>query len=141
MASGRAVATRSGEEAPDGEEAGSSGDETSASREQVAEDEESSDAGSAASEDEASSAEGAAYTPTTEEEPFEAVATALPATKSASPVVLGVGALLLIAGIVGLLIRRGLTPQSSYMPEQQHGEEEASEEPSTVRRLTQRSVR
>ncbi len=140
MSPGHAVATRSGEVAPDGEEAGSSGDETSASREQVAEDEESSDAGSAASEDEASSAEGGAST-AGEEEPFEAVATALPAAEDASPVVLGAGALLAVAGIVGLLIRRRLALQGSPEPEQQSGEEEASEEPSAVRRLPHRSVR
>ena len=141
IAAGRAVATRSDEEAPDGEEAGSAGDETGASTGQVPKDEEYSDAGSTASNDEASSAEGGA-SPTGEEEPFEAAATALPATESASPVVLGTGALLLAAGIVGLLVRRRLALQGSHEPEEQPGEEKASEEPSsTVRRLPQRSVR
>jgi hypothetical protein len=139
IAAGRAAATHSDEEAPDGEVAGSSEDETGASRDQVAEDEEASDAGSAASEDEASS-EGGAST-AVEEEPFEAVATALPAAESAPPVVLGVGALLVVAGIVGLLIRRRLALQGSHEPEERSGEEEASGEPSTVRRLPHRSVR
>jgi hypothetical protein len=140
-AASRAAATRSDEEASDGEEAGSTEVETDASRDQVAKDEESSDAGSAASEDEASLDEGASST-AGEEEPFEAVATALPAAESASPVVLGVGALLVVAGIVGLLIRRRLALQGSHEPEeQQSGEKEAPEEPSTIRRSTQRSVR
>jgi hypothetical protein len=136
IAAGRAVATRSDEEA------GSSGDETGASRDQAAEDEESSDNSSAASsKDEASSAEGGASL-AGEEEPFEAVSTALPTAESASPPVLGAGALLVVAGIVGLLIRRRLALHGSHEPEEQQPEEgEASEEHSTVRRLPQRSVR
>jgi hypothetical protein len=139
IAAGRAAATHSDEEAPDGEVAGSSEDEAGASRDQVAEDEEASDAGSAASEDEASS-EGGVST-AVEEEPFEAVATALPTAESAPPVVLGVGALLVVAGTVGLLIRRRLALQGSREPEERSGEEAASGEPSTVRRLPHRSVR
>jgi hypothetical protein len=137
---GRASASRSDEEAPDGEEAESFGDETGASRDQVAQDEESSDAGIVASEDEASSAESGTFT-AAEEEPFEAIATALPASESASPVVLGVGALLLVAGIVVLLIRRRLALQGSHEPEERPGEEDASEKSSTVRPLPHRSVR
>ena len=137
---GHASASRSDEEAPDGEEDESSGDETGASRDQVAQDEESSDAGIVASEDEASSAESGTFT-AAEEEPFEAVATVLPASESASPVVLGVGALLLVAGIVVLLRRRRLALQDSHEPEERPGEEDASEEPSTVRPLPHRSVR
>ncbi|MDP8972097.1 MAG: hypothetical protein M3N45_02750 [Actinomycetota bacterium] len=140
IAPGRAAATRSDEETPDSEKAGSAGDETGDTRDQVASDEEPSDAGIEASEDEASSAEGGVST-AGEEEPFEAVATALPAAEDASPVVLGAGALLAVAGIVGLLIRRRLALQGSHEPEQQSGEEEASEEPSAVRRLPHRSVR
>jgi hypothetical protein len=139
IAAGRAAATRSDEEAPNGEVAGSSEDEIGASRDQVAEDEEPSDAGSAASEDEASSGGGASTA--VEEDPFEAVATALPAAESAPPVVLGVGALLVVAGIVGLLIRRRLALQGSHRPEERSGEEDAFEEPSTVRRPPHRSVR
>ena len=137
---GHASASRSDEEAPDGEEDESSGDETGASRDQVAQDEESSDAGIVASEDEASSAESGTFT-AAEEGPFEAVATVLPASESASPVVVGVGALLLVAGIVVLLIRRRLALQDSHEPEERPGEEDASEEPSTVRPLPHRSVR
>jgi hypothetical protein len=148
IAAGRAVTTRFDEEAPDSEEAGSSGEETGASRDQAAKDEESSEAGGSSSGEEEASSAGSA-TPAEdeasaagEEEPFEAVATALPATQSASPVVLGAGALLVVAGIVGLLIRRRGALHGSHEPEeQQHEEGEASEEPSTVRRLPQRSVR
>jgi hypothetical protein len=109
---------------------------------QVAVDEESSGAGStASSKDGASSAEGEPST-AGEEEPFEAVSKALPTAESASPPVLGAGVLLVVAGIVGLLIRRRLALHGSHEPEeQQPGEEEASEEHSTVRRLPQRSVR
>jgi hypothetical protein len=138
----RPAATRSDEGSPDREEAGSAGDETGASRAQVAKDEESSDAGSVAIKDGSSSAESGASTDVAEDEPFDAVATALPDAESASPVVVGAGALLVVAGIVGLLIRRRLALQTSHEPEeQQPGEEEGSEEPSNVRRLTQRSVR
>lgn len=134
IAVGRAAAIRSDEEASNSEGAGSSGDETGASGDQTAKDEDSSDTGSAASaKDEASTAG--------EEEPFEAVSTALPTAESASPLGLGAGAVLVVAGIVGLLIRRRLALQGSHEPEQQPGEEEASEGPSTVRRLPQRSVR
>ena len=141
IAVGRAAAIRSDEEASNSEGAGSSGDETGASGDQTAKDEDSSDTGSAASaKDEASSAEGEAST-AGEEEPFEAVSTALPTAEIASPLGLGAGAVLVVAGIVGLLIRRRLALQGSHEPEQQPGEEEASEEPSTVRRLPQRSVR
>ena len=140
IAPNRAAATRFDVETPDSEEAGIARDETGDSEDQVAGDEEPSDAGSELSEDEASSAEGGTST-AGEEKPFEAVATALPATESASPAALGVGALLLVAGIVGLLVRRRLALEGSHEPEQQSGEEEASEEPSTVRRLPHRSVR
>jgi hypothetical protein len=141
IVAGRAAVTRSDEESPDGEEAGSSGGETGASRDQATEnEEESSDASNAASEDEASSVEDDAST-AEEEEPFEAVATAVPASKSTSPMVLGVGALLLVVGIVGLLLRRRLALQGSHESEEQPGEEEDSGESSTVRRLPQRSVR
>jgi hypothetical protein len=140
IASDRAAATRFDGETPEGEEAGIARDETGDSGDQVASDEEPSDAGSELSEDEASSAEGGTST-AGEEEPFEAVATALPTTESASPVVLGGGALLLVAGVIGLLIRRRLALQGSHEPEQQSGEEEVAEEPSAVRRLPHRSVR
>ena len=139
ITAGRATPTRSDEEAPDGEEAESSGGGTGASRDQVAKDEEPSDVSSAASEDEASSGEDDAPT-AGKEEPFEAVATALPAPESASPVVLGAGALLLVAGITGLLIRRRLALTGSHEPEKQMGEE-ASEESSKVRQLPQQSTR
>jgi hypothetical protein len=140
IASDRAAATRFDGETPEGEEAGIARDETGDSGDQVASDEEPSDAGSELSEDEASSTEGGTST-AGEEEPFEAVATALPTTESASPVVLGGGALLLVAGVIGLLIRRRLALQGSHEPEQQSGEEEVAEEPSAVRRLPHRSVR
>jgi hypothetical protein len=140
IAPGRAAATRFDEETPGSEEAGIAGDGTGDYRNKVASAEEPSDAGIEASEDEASSAEGGVST-AGEEEPFEAVATALPAAEDASPVVLGAGALLAVAGIVGLLIRRRLALQGSRELEQQSGEEEASEEPSAVRRLPHRSVR
>ena len=140
IASDRAAATRFDGETPEGEEAGIARDETGDSGDQVASDEEPSGAGSELSEDEAFSAEGGAST-AGEEEPFEAVATALPATESVSPVVLGGGALLLVAGVIGLLIRRRLALQGSHEPEQQSGEEEVAEEPSAVRRLPHRSVR
>ena len=139
-ASDRAAATRFDGETPEGEEAGIARDETGDSKDEVASDEEPSDAGSELSEDEASSAEGGTST-AGEEKPFEAVATALPKTESVSPVVLGGGALLLVAGVFGLLIRRRLALQGSHEPEQQSGEEEVAEEPSAVRRLPHRSVR
>jgi hypothetical protein len=139
-ASDRAAATRLDGETPEGEEAGIARDETGDSKDEVASDEEPSDAGSELSEDEASSAEGGTST-AGEEKPFEAVATALPKTESVSPVVLGGGALLLVAGVFGLLIRRRLALQGSHEPEQQSGEEEVAEEPSAVRRLPHRSVR
>jgi hypothetical protein len=140
IAPDRAAATRSDGETPEGKEAGIARDETGDSGDQVASDEEPSDAGSELSEDESSSAEGGPST-AGEEEPFEAVAAALPATESASPVVLGGGVLLVVAGIVGLLIRRRLALQGSHEPEQQSGEEDVAEDPSSVRRLPHRSVR
>ena len=141
IASDRVAATRFDGETPEGEEAGIARDETGDSGDQVASDEEpSDDAGSEPVEDEASSAEGGTST-AGEDEPFEAVATALPTTKSVSPVVLGGGVLLLVAGVIGLLIRRRLALQGSHEPEQQSGEEEVAEEPSAVRRLPHRSVR
>lgn len=147
---GRAVVTSS-DEIPESEEAGSSKSETGASEDKAAKDDEtSSGAGNATSsaEDEASSisatpTEGEASSSGEEEVPFEAVATALPAAEDgASRLVLGAGVLLLVAGIVGLLVRRGLAMQGSRELDQQAEEEEATEEEAArVRRLPQRSLR
>jgi hypothetical protein len=126
IAADRAVAALS-------DEAGSSEDEASymGNAASAEEDEESSES--------ATPTEGET-SPSGEEASLEVLTTALPVANGASSLlVLGAGALLVAAGIVGLLIRRRLALQRSRKPEQ--AEEDTSEQAVSGQRLPQRSIR
>ena len=151
IAAGRAVGALSNE-ALESEEAGKSEDGTGASKGRAssgkapaAKDETSPDENAAPTDDESPSGRSATSTeseasPTEKEVSVEDVATVLPVADGASILVLVAGALLVAAGIVGLLIRRRLALREPHQPEQA-GDADASEAALQQQRLPQRSIR